>query len=271
MGRLTRAKPADGLESEPGDRRPPPPASRLFSRHDETRRHAVIELTADGTDYIMTTLLPGMESTETWDAMFLVLSDANEPMTQREIRRAWPDDFARPDRSTIVRHLGRALEENRIRRKGTGRKNDPYKYWAPEVEDGFNPPADPPPEQHARHGLYWQKKMWGALGIDTSGLTLEQFMPKKKPAAEPTSPLAVRPPRTAEPVPWPTAEPESPPQATIPPELPPVVPAPPIMPPSPTEYIPVETAPLPPLLLRPPPPVDEAALEAERIRLRIRR
>jgi hypothetical protein len=45
-------------------------------------------------------------------------------------------------------------------------------------------------------------------------------------------------------------------------------PAMPLMPPAPTEYIPVETAPLPPGVFRPPPPVDEAAVAMERLSLR---
>jgi hypothetical protein len=235
-----------------------------FSRHDQTRRHAVIELAADGADYTMTALLPGMETTETWDALFLVLGDANEPLTQKKIRQAWPDDFARPDRSTIVRLLGRGLEENRIRRKGTGRKNDPYRYWMPEAEDRFNPGPNATPEQKARYNLHWQKTVWEAAGLDSSRITLEQFTPKNEPDPEPEPAVATQGPT---PEPEPAAQ-ES--KATPDPEPPPVpaAPAMPIMPPSPTEYTPVKTAPLPPGIMRPPPPVDEAAVARERLRLR---
>jgi hypothetical protein len=45
------------------------------------------------------------------------------------------NDFRKPDLATIARELNRGVAAGTIRRLGTGRKNDPFRYWLPGKEE----------------------------------------------------------------------------------------------------------------------------------------
>jgi hypothetical protein len=72
-----------------------------YSRHEATRGHLIVELTESGTDYLAHEPPPEGQSIESWQVLCAVLNDAAQPLTQREILRDWPEDFARPNRTTI--------------------------------------------------------------------------------------------------------------------------------------------------------------------------
>jgi hypothetical protein len=101
---------------------------RAYSRHEETRRHLVLELTAGGDDYLAREALHDEAWSESWRLLFVVLGEASEPLTQQQILAHWPGDFRKPDLATVSRGLKRGLEQGRIRREGTGRRNEPYRY-----------------------------------------------------------------------------------------------------------------------------------------------
>lgn len=69
-----------------------------------------------------------------WQLLQMVLEDVPQKLTRRDILDEWPDDFVKPDRATLWRWLDRALKLNRVACEGTGRKNEPFRYWLPASE-----------------------------------------------------------------------------------------------------------------------------------------
>ncbi len=106
-----------------------------YSRHRETPRRRVLELTADGTDYVSRGDVHEDEFDEGWQVLRGVLEDAAHKLTRREVLRQWPQDFRAPDETTLWRWLDRAVNDGRVRRDGSGRKNAPFRYWLPGQEE----------------------------------------------------------------------------------------------------------------------------------------
>jgi hypothetical protein len=96
----------------------------------------------------------------------MVLEDAHERLTQRQILEQWPEDFHKPDTATISRTLKRGLAQGKICQRGSGRKNDPYCYWLPHKEDEFNPGPNATPEQWERFDIRHREKFFAAIGVD---------------------------------------------------------------------------------------------------------
>jgi hypothetical protein len=104
---------------------------QAYSRFEETPLCRVLELNEAGTDY-----RPGIDPEDEafghgWTVLLGVLDDAPHKLTRQAIQANWPDDFGRPGDTTLWRWLTRATAEGRIVAEGTGRKNDPFRYWLP--------------------------------------------------------------------------------------------------------------------------------------------
>jgi hypothetical protein len=136
---------------------------RAYSRHEETRRHLIVELTAAGDDYLARQPLADGAADESSQVVFMVLEDASERLTQRQILEWWPDDFRKPDPTTIWRALQRGVEQGLIRQTGTGRRNDPRRYWLPSQEIYFHPGPGASQEKLQRWQEAWQKRNLEAL------------------------------------------------------------------------------------------------------------
>jgi hypothetical protein len=65
----------------------------------------------------------------------MVLEDADNKLTRREIRAAWPQDYQKPPDTTLWRWLEKAVAQGQVRKDGSGRKNDPFRFWLPEQEE----------------------------------------------------------------------------------------------------------------------------------------
>jgi hypothetical protein len=100
-----------------------------FSRHPDTPRRRVIELTADGTDYADLGDFDAAELTDEGRALLGVLVGATDRLTRPEILAAWPPPGRKPDPVTLWRWLARGVSAGTIRRSGRGRKADPFVYW----------------------------------------------------------------------------------------------------------------------------------------------
>jgi hypothetical protein len=135
---------------------------RAYSRSEETRRHLILERTPAGDDYLGHDAASHEAGTETRHVLSMVLEDADERLTQREILAQWPDDFRKPDQATISRALRKGVEEGQIRVQGSGRKTDPYRYWLPAKESEFDPGANASPEERQRHR---QRKWLKSVGL----------------------------------------------------------------------------------------------------------
>jgi hypothetical protein len=129
-----------------------------FSRHEETPRHLLIELQADGMDYLV--LQSGLEAAlgDSLTAVLHVLSDASTKLTRQEILDRWSADYSKPDSSTLWRWLSRALAQGLVRQEGTGRAGDPFRYWLPEREALMRPDGGTAEEMQA-----WNERWVGEL------------------------------------------------------------------------------------------------------------
>jgi hypothetical protein len=110
-----------------------------FSRHDDTPRHLLIELNADGTDYAV--LQSGLEAAlgDGWSAVVHALTEAQSKLTRQEILDNWSPDYSKPDATTLWRWLSRAVAGGIVRQEGTGRPRDPFRYWLPQREQFLRP------------------------------------------------------------------------------------------------------------------------------------
>ena len=104
------------------------------SRYEETPRQLVLELTADGTDYLVHGDFAADEFTQQWDRLRMVLEDVTGKKTRHELLAVWPLDFPRPSDVTLYRWLQRAVTAGLVCQEGTGRRADPFRYWLPARE-----------------------------------------------------------------------------------------------------------------------------------------
>jgi hypothetical protein len=98
-----------------------------WSRHNETPRQMLIELSADGRTYERLADA-GDDFHSHWDTVGRVLGAAAEPLTRQQIRAAWPGEVAPPHEATLWRWLDRAVELGLAYRVGKGTKKEPYRY-----------------------------------------------------------------------------------------------------------------------------------------------
>jgi hypothetical protein len=202
-----------------------------FSRHDDTPRHLLMELNADGTDYVV--LQSGLEALgDSWPAVLQALAEAHRKLTRQEILDRWSPDYPRPDSTTLWRWLSRAVAGGIVRQEGTGRPRDPFRYWLPQREEFLRP----------QDGNALALQAWNARCVEETLARLERTSgPQPTPEAPlsgsegPTGvpasavqaeamPLAPVPPPewgperaaapTPDPLPSPTAQPD-PPEAPV--------------------------------------------------------
>src|SRR5262249_2629924 len=91
-----------------------------YSRYVETPRHLIIELNADGTDYLVRTDAAGIPLVKTWPEVQYILANATDKLSQQRILERWPVEDKRPDRSTLARWLKRATQQGLICCEGNG-------------------------------------------------------------------------------------------------------------------------------------------------------
>jgi hypothetical protein len=114
---------------------------QAFSRYDATPRELVIELTADGCDYVALGDFEAAEFAASWDVLRVILDGAPQKLTRRDILRRWPPSHAAPAGITLWRWLDRAVGQGLLRRDGAGQKKSPFRYWLPSREAAWL--ADP--------------------------------------------------------------------------------------------------------------------------------
>jgi hypothetical protein len=196
-----------------------------FSRHSDTPRHLLIELPADGTDYVV--LPSGPEDTlgDGWPAVASALSQAYTKLTRQEILDQWPPDYPKPDRTTLWRWLSRAATQGVVCQEGTGRPRDPFRYWLPERE------AMMCPEGASAEALQaWNDRCIAEMFAGTQwtepAIEGQEAAPSAGESPRPVSRVAVPEAKVSppEPVPLPAPMPEAVAPASPPPgKSPPVV------------------------------------------------
>jgi AAA domain-containing protein len=168
-----------------------------FSRHEQTPRHLLIELQAGGNDYVV--LQTGLEAAlgESWQAVLSVLMSAVIKMTRQEILDQLPAGHDRPEATTLWRWLSRALAQGQIRQDGTGRPNDPFRYWLSARQEMMRPDGDDPEELQAWNDRYMEEVL---RNMPTPAVSRSAVQASR--SALPVAP-AEAPPVPQEPVPLP--------------------------------------------------------------------
>jgi hypothetical protein len=69
--------------------------------------HLILEMTADGTDYLVGTDAAGNTLVKTWPEVHAILVNASEKLSQQAIRERWPVEADPPDCSTLWHWLKR--------------------------------------------------------------------------------------------------------------------------------------------------------------------
>jgi hypothetical protein len=111
---------------------------RAVSRFEETPAERLIALNDAGTDYESLADAGTLEFTAGWEVLRMVLEDTRQKLTRREALRFWPPDHPKPSPPTAWAWLERAVAAGLVARDGTGRRNDPFRYWLPEREHLFS-------------------------------------------------------------------------------------------------------------------------------------
>jgi hypothetical protein len=180
-----------------------------LSRSDETPRHLLIELSSDHTHYEV--LESGVEASfgDGWQGVQGILHEATETLTRQQIYDRWPQDYPKPDPTTLWRWLAKGLAQGIIRQSGTGRPNDPYRYWHPDRANMLRPENGTPAqiqEWNDRVVAEMFESMPQLPKIDNAPLGATMI---PAPAAPAPAPDDVPPPDSAAPAP-PAAEPPPP-------------------------------------------------------------
>jgi hypothetical protein len=101
-----------------------------YSRYIETPRHLIIELNADGSDYLVRTDARGTPLVQDWPEVRYLLELTDRKLTVHQMIEQWPSsEKDPPDRSTLSRWLQRAFKQGLVCREGSGYKYNSFRYW----------------------------------------------------------------------------------------------------------------------------------------------
>jgi len=144
--------------TDPADRR-----RKLLarSRFTQTERQLVIELNDAGTDWHNLGSIEQTEFGNGWDQLGAILLEATEKMTRTEILEAWPAAPPPPSLPTLYRWLERAVSLALAHREGTGKRNDPHRYWLQGQEEKWA--AENTPEALARKANEEMRRFFDGL------------------------------------------------------------------------------------------------------------
>jgi hypothetical protein len=82
---------------------------------------------------------------DNWPHVRQILAGRKEAATHLELLMDWPEDRDRPAPVTLYEWLNRATEEKLVRRVGTGRRANPYRYRLPNEDDEYRDRGELPP------------------------------------------------------------------------------------------------------------------------------
>lgn len=75
----------------------------------------------------------------------MVLEDARQKLTRRQLRDEWSADFPKPSEHALWRWLDDGLAKGLVCRDGARRRNEPFRYWLPGMPEKWrNDPLVPP-------------------------------------------------------------------------------------------------------------------------------
>ena len=102
---------------------------RGWSRHEETPRELVIELSADGREYLALGTSEVAAFGSGWPVLRRLLEQSKDTLTRQEVLEEWPLNVPKPSETAVWQWLERAVEQGEVCRLGTGRRNSPFRYY----------------------------------------------------------------------------------------------------------------------------------------------
>jgi hypothetical protein len=119
---------------------------KLFamSRYPETPKRMVYEWDKSGGFIFLGDPL-GARFKENWDVLHAILAKRTVAATHHELLMDWPADQDKPSSATLYDWLNRAFEQKLLRRHGTGRREDPYRYRLTNEDDEYWDRGEVPP------------------------------------------------------------------------------------------------------------------------------
>jgi hypothetical protein len=188
-----------------------------YSRHPQTVRHRLIELSADGSNYQVVEGGEEPTGSDTLEGVLQVLSGACTKMTRQEIQDEWLEAYEKPTRTTLWRCLNRASAQGLVHQQGTGRSIDPFRYWLPEREPMLRPDGGTKEEMQAWNWRIVAEALPWAFAESTPSPPAEAAAAPEQDAVPPAATVAIEsppseppsaPPPPAEPLASPVSEPD---------------------------------------------------------------
>jgi len=137
-----------------------------FSRYAASRSDLVIELNAEGTDYLARGDFADEECRGLWPTLSRILDEATTKLTRADILERWPTPDGKPHDGTLWRWLEWGVEHGQLCKDGKGRHPQPFRYWLadrdvrPGTLESLEPLGDLLPERLVRRG----EEDWKAIG-----------------------------------------------------------------------------------------------------------
>jgi hypothetical protein len=164
---------------------------QAFSRFPETPAQLLLVLNDEGTAYDVLPDEPDDASSLGWQAFRMVLEEARHKLNRTEILSHWPEEYDKPNPATLWKWLDRAVATGMLSHDGTGRRNDPFRYWLPEREAVWK--DDPIHQLFEEHYLSLRQ-------VSLAGQAPPPAGPRPDPLQPPESPLDLLIQETPEPV-----------------------------------------------------------------------
>lgn len=119
---------------------------KLFalSRFPETPRRLVYEWERSGRFVFLGDPLAARFK-ENWEILHAILAKRELAATHQELLMDWPSDLVKPSSPTLYEWLNRAFDQKLVRREGTGRRLDPYRYRLENEDDEYWDRGEIPP------------------------------------------------------------------------------------------------------------------------------
>jgi hypothetical protein len=114
------------------------------SRFPETPNRLVYEWDKSGRFNFLGDPL-GARFKENWEVLHAILAKRTVSATHQELLMDWPADQEKPAAPTLYEWLNRAFEQKLLRRQGTGRREDPYRYRLENEDDEYWDRGEVPP------------------------------------------------------------------------------------------------------------------------------
>jgi len=116
-----------------------------LSRFPETPRRLVYEWDPKTARFRFLGDPLGVRFHENWEHLYAILKKRTLAATHQELLMDWPADLPRPSPAALYEWLNRAYEEKLLRRMGSGRRSDPYRFRLTNEDDEYLDRGEIPP------------------------------------------------------------------------------------------------------------------------------